>query len=91
MLFDAPQSRIDYPIQNYTNANSEMNSAYCGKDVRHKKEGNALSIFVKNMQMTITYEIFHIFSPSNLDGQINAHHAHPAPTLLGNFCNKQRI
>ena len=85
MLFDAPQSRIDYPIQNYTNANSEMNSAHCGKDVRHKKEGNALSIFVKNMQMTITYEIFHIFSPSNPDGETNAHHAHlahPAPTPL---------
>ena len=67
------------------------NEFYCGKDVRHKKEGNALSIFVKNMQMTITYEIFHIFSPSNLDGQTNAHHAHhPAPTPLF-FAIKQRI
>ena len=38
------------------------------------------------------YVILYVFSPLNVDGQINAHYAllsHPAPTTLGDFCNKK--
>ena len=51
MLFDAPQSWIDYKIQKNMNAASELCSAYLGKDLL--AVGNNLKI-KKNIQSDVT-------------------------------------
>ena len=63
MVFDAPQSWIDYKIQKNMNAASELCSAYLGKDLL--AVGNNLKI--KNKHPIGRYNIFKeilIFSPS---------------------------